>query len=292
MKNLSVTEQLMYATTRVECAYRDGKQSMATAFFFKFHVDGDHYYDAIVSNRHVFENLSEISFHITAANGEGDPTNDRQDYHVKINDPSTIVILHPDPNVDLAIMLIRHILIGMYNQTQKPLFYRSINVNQIADLSDEKFDALEEVLMVGYPNGLWDEVNNRPIFRRGVTATDPKVNYQGLPMFLIDCACIQGSSGSPIVSVHKGLVIDKHGKPLRITGETFELLGIQCAMPIKKQMANIEVVNVPTAKKIYADVTIPINLGYIIKAEKLKDFIPILRARMETLNDLIRNLAK
>lgn len=26
--------------------------------------------------------------------------------------------------------------------------------------------------MVGYPNGIWDEKNNKPIFRKGITATD------------------------------------------------------------------------------------------------------------------------
>lgn len=33
MEELSITEQLMYTTTRVECVDRNGRSSLATAFF-------------------------------------------------------------------------------------------------------------------------------------------------------------------------------------------------------------------------------------------------------------------
>ena len=143
--------------------------------------------------------------------------------------------------------------------------------------------------MVGYPIGLWDNVNNRPLFRRGVTATDPKVNYQGKPMFLIDCACIQGSSGSPVFAMHKGYLTDKHGKPLNQYGTTIELLGIQSAMPVKSIYADLTMVE-RTAIKPVANVQIPINLGYVVKAEKLKDFIPIIRERVDSAVKMLKQL--
>ncbi len=43
--------------------------------------------------------------------------------------------------------------------------------------------------MIGYPNGIWDEANNMPIIRRGITATHPNFNYNGKPEFMIDAAC-------------------------------------------------------------------------------------------------------
>jgi len=33
---------------------------------------------------------------------------------------------------------------------------------------------LENITMIDYPNGLWDQTNNLLIFRRGVLATDYK----------------------------------------------------------------------------------------------------------------------
>jgi hypothetical protein len=51
------------------------------------------------------------------------------------------------------------------------------------DLAD--LTAVEDVLMVGYPLGLWDQRNNLPIFRRGITATHSAVDYEGEPVFTI-----------------------------------------------------------------------------------------------------------
>jgi|GEM_PF-2639194 len=202
MKKLSVTEQLMYTTTRVECVNKNGDHYQATAFFYKLFVDKNRYFEVLVSNRHVFENMNEITFHITVASNEGDPTKEYYNYNLSLDgDVSKVLFLHPNPKVD----------------------------------------------------------------------------YKGQPMFLIDCACIQGSSGSPIFSVHKGYMIDKHGKPLNKQGQTIELMGIQSSIPVRIQLAELAVVNVPTAKKAVANVNIPLNLGYIIKAEKLLDFIPILQ---------------
>jgi len=44
---------------------------------------------------------------------------------------------------------------------------------KLADLS-----GLENITMIGYPNGIWDEKNNMPIVRRGITATNPKHDYR------------------------------------------------------------------------------------------------------------------
>lgn len=52
--------------------------------------------------------------------------------------------------------------------------------------------------MVGYPDGIWDEFNNQPIVRRGITATHPKNDFNGKGEFLIDAVCFPGSSGSPV----------------------------------------------------------------------------------------------
>jgi len=57
--------------------------------------------------------------------------------------------------------------------------------------------------MIGYPNGLWDHVNNLPLIRRGITASHPGVDYQiegqnGPGVTVIDMACFPDSSGSPV----------------------------------------------------------------------------------------------
>lgn len=66
------------------------------------------------------------------------------------------------------------------NKKEEKLFYISLD-KSILPTSQQlpDFSALEEILMVGYPNGIWDNVYNKSILRNGVTATHPNFNYCG-----------------------------------------------------------------------------------------------------------------
>src|SRR3954471_785314 len=86
-------------------------------------------------------------------------------------------------------------------------FIRSIDPSIIpSDAQLQELSAVEEILMIGYPNGLWDAVNNYPLIRRGVTASHPAVDFDvnGVPTTVIDAACFPGSSGSPVVLHNAG----------------------------------------------------------------------------------------
>ena len=63
---------------------------------------------------------------------------------------------------------------------------------------------IEDVLFVGYPNGMFDKANNLPVARRGITATPATVDYGGRPVFLIDASVFPGSSGSPVFLYNVG----------------------------------------------------------------------------------------
>ena len=51
---------------------------------------------------------------------------------------------------------------------------------------------VESVLMIGYPDGLWNEVHDLPFSRRGVTATPPGVDFNGRPTFHVDLGVLPG----------------------------------------------------------------------------------------------------
>ena len=69
-------------------------------------------------------------------------------------------------------------------------FHRRENLPRAEEWST--LTALEDVVIVGYPDNIWDSVNNL-----GVTATHPKIDYEGRSEFLI-AAIYPGSSGSPV----------------------------------------------------------------------------------------------
>ena len=120
--------------------------------------------------------------------------------------------------------------------------------------------------MVGYPDGIWDEFNNQPIIRRGITATHPKNDFNGKNEFLIDAACFPGSSGSPVLILYQGGYVDKKGN-LNWGGSRVMLLGIMYAGPQHTAEGNISFAAIP---KAYT--SIPNNLGLVIKSSRLMEF--------------------
>ena len=66
---------------------------------------------------------------------------------------------HPDPDIDLCAMPIASLL-QEAESSGRSVFHFPLDRSLIpidAELQD--FDLLEEITMVGYPNGLWDKKN-------------------------------------------------------------------------------------------------------------------------------------
>ena len=124
--------------------------------------------------------------------------------------------------------------------------------------------------MIGYPNGIWDEINNLPVFRKGITATHPAKNYNGRDEFMIDAACFPGSSGSPVLLYNLGSYARKDGGT--VIGTRIKFLGILYAGPQHTATGEIKIVPVPTQNVPVAVSRIPNNLGNVIKSKKLLDF--------------------
>lgn len=62
---LTVAEQLMHTTVRLECALADGRGSTGTGFFFSYLLDGDRSIPVIVTNKHVVEGARTGTFVLT-----------------------------------------------------------------------------------------------------------------------------------------------------------------------------------------------------------------------------------
>ncbi|WDL97888.1 hypothetical protein [Alicyclobacillus sp. ALC3] len=72
-------------------------------------------------------------------------------------------------------------------------------------------------------------MNNFPIFRHGSTATQPGVDYNGEPKFLIDMACFPGSNGSPVLLYNPGGYATREGFTFK---SRLYLIGVLYAGPM------------------------------------------------------------
>lgn len=276
---LSVMEQLCFITVRIE-AYDIHKKvcRTGTGFFFNLSVD-DKVVPLIITNKHVVKGMDRGYFVLTEQDENGNPMY-KQHFTVVIeHNFEKHWIMHPDPNIDLCVMPIKPILESGNKQYGKEFFYRAFDNSLIpVDEKLSEIDIAEEIFMIGYPNGLWDSVNNMPIVRRGTMATNISLNHNGKREFVIDAACFPGSSGSPVILFNKGGYTDKRGN-LNWGKGRLMLLGILYAGPQLTVTGEIEIVTVPNLQqKPLAVSHIPNNLGYIIKSDAILDFVPIIKS--------------
>lgn len=267
--DLSLPERLSHCTVRVECRLATGETSEGTGFFYAFRKGDSSFVPAIVTNNHVVNGAVHVRLRFTRADSEDRPM---YGHHVlvELTLDGGAWKSHPDPDVDLAILPFPG-LVNRQNQVGEPIFYRCLTPDQLPS-SDDVADmvGLENIVMVGYPNGLWDEANNLPIFRRGVLASGYRFDWNGKQEFLIDAACFPGSSGSPV------MLCDLAGYPDRtntvMIQPRLKLLGILCEGPEHKVDGKIEVSGVKTNLDIVPTSMIPMNLGLVIKSSRLRDF--------------------
>jgi hypothetical protein len=264
---MSIIDQLVHTTLRIECRDNLGKASSGTGFIASFCAHEGRTVPAIITNKHVIEGAVDGLFHMTLKNSEGGPLYG-QHVAVPVQNFQSLWIRHPDPAVDLAAFPLGPI-IQWLNQQGKDVFWIGWQTNMLAnDEFMNELNAVEDVLMIGYPNGLWDSRNNLPIVRKGITATPPFIDFEGRAEFMIDCACFPGSSGSPVVLCNMGGHLSKGGGMILGQGRV-KVLGILWGGPQHTAQGDIRVVPAPTAMQPVALSKIPNNLGYCVKAKQL-----------------------
>ena len=271
MNNMSLSEVITYSTLRILCKYSDGTVGSGTGFIMDLCSvkEQNTCIPAVITNNHVVENSIETSFEFCKATNESLPI-DTDPFSITIT--GNAWIHHPDKNIDMCFLPLKTIL-DEVNATGEKIFYIPLDSDLIADdvfLSSLK--ALEEVVMVGYPQGLMDSYNHKPIIRRGTTATHPKNNYMGRPEILLDIAAYPGSSGSPVFILNEGSYLS--GNTIKI-GSRIKLLGVLYAGPQFTATGTISFSNLPT--KPTPIIRIPNNLGIIIKANKIFEIESMLK---------------
>jgi hypothetical protein len=244
--------QLMYSTVRIKTKYRE-KEFVGTGFIFNFECNGTHI-PCLVTNKHVIKKRKSASIIFHESNEKQYEPNGNL---IKVNFDNfyNLWINHPNENVDLCILPLSVLL------QEHSIYVRGLN--QIDIPSNQELESLfpsEDILMIGYPNNVYDEVNNFPIFRRGSTATHPSLDFNGCPEILIDVPVFYGSSGSPVFIYNAASYIDKHKGV--IIGSRLLFLGIING----SQLISMD----SSHKKVQTD--IPLQLGHMIKSRVLKEF--------------------
>ncbi len=256
-----------YAIVRLTGLTHDGKETIGTGFLYT-HIFGENAIDFLVTNAHCLTDLKQIE--ITFSQETTDKNSETKS--------ETVILLnfnwwfyHPDTKIDLCIFPTTYLLNESKNFGQKiyhKTFYKS---NCITEEQLSLFGAVENVVVIGYPGGLYDSYNNKPIYKTGTTATSLALNYLGKREFLINSSAIVDSSGSPVLLSEKGLIQSKFMDQRAITpGEKYTLIGVLYSY--LTQTLDGEIINtlrpeseLPTISRTH----IPLQISNVIKVECL-----------------------
>jgi hypothetical protein len=268
------TSQLLYSTIRIIAHDAEGRESYGTAFFFEFDADGygdENCVPILVTNKHVVSGATDIMF-LVHESSEDESVPKGTSFDIKIADNENtngierLWINHPG-DVDLCVMPIEQLKRAGLSLGKK-FFYVPFLEKMLP--TEEKLSyltAMEDIIMMGSPIGLWDTINNFPLLRRGMTASHSAIDFGGRPEGVIDIAAFPGSSGSPIIISKQIAFSDTNGQAY--LDHNFTLLGILYAGPQFQADGTIRVVDIPTAMTPIASTMIPAHLGFYIKATEL-----------------------
>lgn len=257
----TISERLLYNTVRLEGL--DG--SSGTGFFFNFQTTKG-IVPVLITNKHVVKNeqIQEMKFHLHLGNDSG-PIDENYEVLYK-----SCWNFHPSH--DLCFTFVNPLFEEVKRRTGKNVFCIPNEESLIYD--QEKLlelSALEEVVMIGYPIGLWDKLHNFPLFRKGYTGAHPAFDFNNKSIGVVDMSCFPGSSGSPIYILNENGYTDKKGN-IMLGAKRIIFLGVLFKGPTMDVNGNIVVTDVPTKQQIMSNSKVMVNLGYYIKSYELFEF--------------------
>lgn len=271
LAKMTPSEQLLHSTVQIICDRQAGDRSYGTGFFFALFPNAGRDAPVIVTNKHVVDGSK--TGHIRLTSRKDDGTADLANFiDVDVPDFPAQWIPHPDPDVDLTVLPLAGLLNKLLGEGKKP-FMVQLDPSLIptdAELVD--LTALEEILVVGYPDGISDPAHNIPVFRRGITATPVNIDFADRKEFLIDAAIFPGSSGSPVLLYNQGSWQSRGGLVL---GTRIKLLGVVHAVMLNGVNGEISIVPAPTQARAIVNSQMPNNLGVCLKASRILEFEPL-----------------
>lgn len=257
--NMTLADEVLYTAVNLHRHRAGARVGSGTGFFWTTTLADNREATFVITNKHVLAGCDQISAVCHEADAvAGEP---RGTFAPWILDTTPdAVVHHPNPEVDLCALPFGPIQ-NQALSAGSPLFMKSIRSDSVPN---EKqwldFDSIEEVVMIGCPRGIYDEVNNLPIVRRGITATPLHKRYGGRDEFMVDMACFPGSSGSPVYMMSRGHMDRATGTYMMGSGRFF-FLGVLYAGPLITNEGQVVLSSQPRV-----EVAAMMHLGQVIRS--------------------------
>jgi len=153
---------------------------------------------------------------------------------------------------------------------------------------DIKVRPTTNVTLVGYPYGFYDKENALPIWKTGNVASEPEVDFEGKPCFLIDVSAFPGMSGSPVFAISPHGVYESKEGSIKMGRNLKTFLGIYSSMEMLRKKKYLEEI-VHEGKYGIIDYE-SLEIGYVWKADLILETVKSIHVEKYQ-NDVLQNLA-
>lgn len=194
-----------------------------------------------------------------------------------------IVFMHPEEYVDVAGILINDVV----NHLSKEVDFTNLSDDMILTrkiAQEESVDSGEDLLILGYPAGIFSETNYLPLVKPGLLSSSSSEdlslnlgNGQAIKgkIYLIDGSLFGGNSGGPVFIKPRWKVQkreDGFGSTVRLgEGLPLYLLGIQSSSLQMKDKIYTRVYKESEKAQEYIEVEKDIMLNVVFGAEYIND---------------------
>jgi V8-like Glu-specific endopeptidase len=217
-------DSLYYTVTRITTHHYTDSESVnpseiskATGFFYSNKQNSLF----LVTNRHVlvnedkgyFPNIARIMLHVNQSD-----IKQNEYYDIALYTKAKKMWIESNVKVDVVAIPIE------MNKLPQGSIIVSFNVANLLQ-SNIQLHVGDDIVVMGYPFGVYDDIHNLPILRNGIIASAYPIPFRDKPYFLVDSDLEEGVSGSPVITKFKDTWRTRNGSKPPI-GFSFFLLGI------------------------------------------------------------------
>jgi hypothetical protein len=229
-------------TTPVEVLFSDGRLVSGSGFFYFVFGPRDPKHPEsgwvpitnmyVVTAKHVIQpkrinSVTKFTYFIRTGSG------DRADWRpieLTGNELGKRLHLCLKEEVDVAVVDVSDFLKGdlmnLIESKARVIQFSAVHSDEFPGTSPLDVQPGDDVIVIGYPNGFFDQFNKLPILKTGLLNTPVGLRFNGLDAFLLDFKYYEGSSGSIIISKPTHFSASKNGRLQFSNDRRYVFLGV------------------------------------------------------------------
>ena len=112
------------------------------------------------------------------------------------------MLLHHKDNIAIAAIKVDDLIIDIIkaNPNRHFIIGSSLSNDNLPSNSPLTIDVTSDIIVASYPRGFYDIANKFPIVKSGIISSGWGLNFNDMPIFLIDAQLFPGSSGGLVIS--------------------------------------------------------------------------------------------